>query len=362
MKISVITVCYNSEDTIERTIKSVISQKYNDLEYIVIDGGSTDKTVQIIRKYEQHISYWVSEPDNGIYDAMNKGIVASTGEVIDFLNSDDWYAEDTLSRVENYFKETEADIISGNVFRVNAGKITVLPRIIPEDDDAYFFHMMFPHQALFAKTTLFDKCGMFNTDYIIKADYDWILRVHLAGCKIKMVEDCFAYFSYGGISTTRRIVSAKEQWQSATFHMKKYQKFYLEERIQTHYKARVEWAERTEICEYVIKNKQHSIRTLFKPEGKYYIWGAGKRGKQCKELFEEIDVSIMGFIDSDIKISEFEGYEVIRPENIQEDSCVCITPKKCEEDIICQLRKIGFQEENFFTFTALVNEIVDLGR
>ena len=91
MKISVVTVCYNAADTIERTMLSVLNQTYHDIEYIIIDGGSTDGTVDIIRKYADKIAYWVSEPDKGIYDAMNKGIKVATGEWINFMNAGDYY-------------------------------------------------------------------------------------------------------------------------------------------------------------------------------------------------------------------------------------------------------------------------------
>lgn len=94
LKISIVTVSYNAAKTIEQTIKSVINQTYSNIEYIVIDGGSTDGTVDIIRKYEDRIAYWVSEPDGGIFDAMNKGIKVATGEVVGIINSDDWYEHD----------------------------------------------------------------------------------------------------------------------------------------------------------------------------------------------------------------------------------------------------------------------------
>ncbi len=100
LKFSVITVSYNSENTIEKTIKSIIAQKYPDIEYIIIDGGSTDNTVNIIKKYEQQITRWISESDQGIYDAMNKGINMASGDVISFLNSDDWYEEDIFQIVD----------------------------------------------------------------------------------------------------------------------------------------------------------------------------------------------------------------------------------------------------------------------
>ena len=110
--ISVITVSYNAVTTIEQTILSVINQTYSNIEYIIIDGGSTDGTVDIIRKYADRIAYWVSEPDKGIYDAMNKGTKKANGEYIAFLNSDDWYELDAVSIIAQ-FADGKNDLISG---------------------------------------------------------------------------------------------------------------------------------------------------------------------------------------------------------------------------------------------------------
>lgn len=122
MKISVVTVCYNAADTIERTILSVLNQTYHDIEYIIIDGGSTDGTVEIIRKYADRIAYWVSEPDKGIYDAMNKGIKVSKGEYIYFLGADDILCENILLVIAPLLTHT-CTIYYGNVYMVNQKKI-----------------------------------------------------------------------------------------------------------------------------------------------------------------------------------------------------------------------------------------------
>ena len=116
MKISVVTVCYNAADTIEKTILSVLNQTYHDIEYIIIDGGSTDGTVEIIRKYADKIAYWVSEPDKGIYDAMNKGIEVATGEWINFMNAGDrFYKSDVIKLIfDNMNCYDDVDIIYGD--------------------------------------------------------------------------------------------------------------------------------------------------------------------------------------------------------------------------------------------------------
>ena len=114
-KITIITVCYNAISTIEDTIKSVLSQTYENLEYIIIDGGSIDGTIDIIKKYEKQISYWQSEPDKGVYDAMNKGIKLSTGEWINFMNAgDSFYNTEVLQSLNLYFSDSQTDIIYGD--------------------------------------------------------------------------------------------------------------------------------------------------------------------------------------------------------------------------------------------------------
>ena len=122
MKISVVTVCYNSVNTIEETMLSVLNQTYPDIEYIIIDGGSTDGTVDIIRKYAARLGYWISEPDKGIYDAMNKGIAAATGDYINFMNSGDMFASnDVLSSFKNFVSD-DPEIVYGDVKLSYKGK------------------------------------------------------------------------------------------------------------------------------------------------------------------------------------------------------------------------------------------------
>ena len=174
-KISIITVCFNSADTIEHTIISVINQSYKNIEYIIIDGGSTDGTLEIIRKYEEYISYWVSEPDKGIYDAMNKGIKAATGEIIAFINSDDWYADGAVKTVVEKFRETNADAVHAIVKLVKNGNIVGEFGRNPKLED-FFCKMVIPHPATFVRASVV-KEELFDTSYKIAADYDLLLKL-----------------------------------------------------------------------------------------------------------------------------------------------------------------------------------------
>lgn len=151
MKISVVTVCYNSVDTIEETMLSVLNQTYPDVEYIIIDGGSTDGTVDIIKKYAGRVAYWISEPDKGIYDAMNKGIAAATGDYINFMNSGDRFASTNV--IENCFSNLRGTpiIIYGNWIE------SVESMLIPKKalELGYLSKgMPFPHQSAFIAVSL----------------------------------------------------------------------------------------------------------------------------------------------------------------------------------------------------------------
>ena len=152
LKISIVTVSYNAADTIEQTISSVVNQTYEDIEYIIIDGGSTDGTVDIIRKYEDKIAYWVSEPDEGIYAAMNKGIDAATGDYIYFLGADDALVDsEILHYVCNDIKETHADVYSYCEYMVtDSGMQKFVSNKFARNEK--LIKSMIPHQGMFVKT------------------------------------------------------------------------------------------------------------------------------------------------------------------------------------------------------------------
>jgi len=181
MKISIITVCYNSESTIEDTIKSVLSQDYDDIEYIIIDGGSKDGTIGIVDKYADRIAKIVSEPDKGIYDAMNKGIGLATGELIGILNSDDLFASrDTISRVFEKIKSSRHDsIYFGDIAIVDREQIENVKRYYAVDQFTTLklkLGIMPPHPATFVFKAIYEKIGVYKIDYKIAADFEFYVR------------------------------------------------------------------------------------------------------------------------------------------------------------------------------------------
>lgn len=179
MKISIITIAFNSEETIEDTIKSVIAQDYKDVEYIIIDGGSTDDTLQIVEKYKDKIAKVVSEPDKGIYDAMNKGVRASTGELVGILNSDDFYASETvLSEIVQAIGDKDsiyADLVY--VDRENIEKVVRYWKAGEYKEDCFFKGWMPPHPTFFLRKRLYDKYGDYNLKLKSAADYELMLRM-----------------------------------------------------------------------------------------------------------------------------------------------------------------------------------------
>lgn len=179
MKISIITIAYNSEDTIEDTILSVINQTYKNIEYIIVDGGSTDKTIEIIEKYKENIQTFISEPDKGIYDAMNKGIRLATGELIGILNSDDFYAnKNVIKNIAEHIKENDsiyADLVY--VDRKDTDKVIRYWKSGEYKKNAFLKGWMPPHPTFFLKKAIYEQYGTYNLSLKSAADYELMLRV-----------------------------------------------------------------------------------------------------------------------------------------------------------------------------------------
>lgn len=202
-KISIITVNFNNRIGLEKTIKSVISQDYPNLEYLVFDGGSSDGSKEIIRTYEDKISYWVSESDGGIYNAMNKAILKATGEYILFLNSGDYFSSSQV--LMNIFQtERNADLLIGRqLFVGNGGKAGISPKLhAHEINMEYFLSSTLPHQATFIKRTLFEDCGLYDESYRVCADWVfWIYAVVKHRCTLEVLPMAVSYMDNGGVSS-----------------------------------------------------------------------------------------------------------------------------------------------------------------
>lgn len=204
--ISIITVVYNSEDYLEATIKSVLNQSYDDYEYIIIDGGSSDRTLEIIQQYDCDLDYWISERDRGIYDAMNKGIALARGKIIGILNSGDLYAADALAIVAQLYLEHQAQeslIITGAMYRFDEQSQLKFKQERSEIDLHRDINVGMPlnHPATFVIKKVYDTVGYFNPQYKICGDHDFLFRVyHSQQVKFIFTDRVLASMTMGGVS------------------------------------------------------------------------------------------------------------------------------------------------------------------
>ena len=199
-KVSIITVVYNGTTHLEQTIQGVLKQSYDNIEYIIIDGGSTDGTLEIIEKYNTQITYWVSEPDGGIYDAMNKGIAKATGEIVGLINADDWYEKDAVSVVVDKFEKENVDVVHGSM-RIVKENAEHFVKSAASDLDHLSKGMLLNHPTVFAKRALYEAYGGFDTTYRIVADWEMMMRWKGQEVKFGALNETLANFRMGGVSS-----------------------------------------------------------------------------------------------------------------------------------------------------------------
>lgn len=224
MRVSIITVCYNSEKTISDCIKSVALQSYSNIEHIIVDGKSTDKTLEIINSLGSKITHLISEEDKGIYDAINKGIILAQGDVIGILNSDDFYAtKDVIKDVVTRFLTEKTDSIYGDIVYVSNKNINHIRRYWRAGsykDEKFFYGWMPPHPTFFVRKKIYDTYGLYNTNFKIAADYEFMLRMlHKHKITTTYIPKVLVKMRMGGISNVHfknRILANQEDrkaWQ-----------------------------------------------------------------------------------------------------------------------------------------------------
>ena len=206
MKITIITATYNSQAYISDCIKSVYNQTYTNIEHIIIDGSSKDKTIEIINSTPNRITKVISEPDKGIYDAMNKGIRAATGDVIGILNSDDFFTSDNIiETVADNFKNYDIDALYGDVHFVNPDDILKTVRYYSSaifKPSLFRFGFMPAHPSFYMKKECYDKYGLYALDYKIASDYDLLIRyLYKERINYKYLKKDFVTMRTGGVST-----------------------------------------------------------------------------------------------------------------------------------------------------------------
>lgn len=209
IRISIITITLNSDKTLERTIQSIIRQDYDNLEYIVVDGGSEDKTLDIIRRYEKHISKWISEPDEGISDAFNKGIGMATGDIIGIVNSDDGLLPGALKKIQSVYDET-IDVYRGKVLLWKEDSDTKVEEI-PSMHLTYGAMNKIGHQSTFITASAYQKFGKYDVACRYVMDYELLLRFEKAGAKFRYVDSTLAFYSLGGLTFTKMTRARMEE-------------------------------------------------------------------------------------------------------------------------------------------------------
>ena len=208
MRVSVITVCFNSAATLRDTINSVLAQSYPDIEYVVVDGSSTDGSLDILSEYRDQIATIISEPDEGIYDAMNKGIKACTGDIVGILNSDDFFASSTT--IEDVVTEFEnapaADVIFGDLVYVSLHDLKTVTRYYSSKRFKPWklrFGIMPPHPATFVRNEVYKTLGLYRLKYRISSDYEMFIRCLITAKLVyRRIDRVLVHMRPGGLSTS----------------------------------------------------------------------------------------------------------------------------------------------------------------
>lgn len=237
-KISIITVTYNSESTLQDTINSIRNQNYKSLEYIIIDGGSSDNTIDIIKRNTDIVTKWISEPDRGLYDAMNKGVLLASGDLIGLLNSDDIFANNSiLELIGNCYRINNVDLIYGDIGIYDFKLETKIRHWKTSEFQKNSFKNGWhpPHPGLFVSKRCYDLVGLYNIKYRICADFDFMLRAfEIHNCRAKYIQFETVKMRYGGKSTgsIRNIIDGNIQiYQSFKENNYRVSSFYIIRRI-----------------------------------------------------------------------------------------------------------------------------------
>ena len=238
--VSIITVSYNSAYTIEDTINSILNQTHTNIEYVIVDGNSSDDTVKVIKSYEERfikkgINYkWISEPDKGIYDAMNKGISMVNGKIIGIINSDDWYSNDAISEAVKIFNNKTFAIVSGERRKVKLNKKPYGVHYNKKEIKKHIYKIMpINHAATFVHKSVYEEIGLFDTNYKLSADYDLIYRAFNANVNFLFIDRIIVNMRNSGATGQLKnlSVTAKEDHHIRKKNNVKFAQFYYIKRL-----------------------------------------------------------------------------------------------------------------------------------
>lgn len=214
--VTIITVVFNGKAHLEHTLLSVLQQSYRHIEYLVIDGGSTDGTQEILKHYDDRLDYWVSEPDRGISDAFNKGICLSSGDLIGILNADDWYEPHTIETVVKIYRHHPDSIIHGDIRFWNTQKEPEY--VFYGRDDIAHLRPSINHPTVFVPRTIYEKNGLFRLEFRKAMDFEWLIRAKRTGIPFIYLDSVLANMRRGGLSDKRWIESYWEATKARKLH------------------------------------------------------------------------------------------------------------------------------------------------
>ena len=314
-KLSVITVSFNAKATIEETINSVLELEWREKEYIVIDGQSDDGTTDIIKKYEEKIDYWCSEKDEGIYDAMNKGIQRATGEWVAFLNCGDTYYKDACNWIGNI--NSDIDLVYGNNTltkwngEIKERKAAPLTSIL--------YHMVSCHQAFFIRRKLFNELGGYDVSYKIAADYAWVLEAYLRGKSFHFEDILIVNYRAGGVSDLEYELLYREYYRICV------EKVRNNKSITSNDYSNVLDAKRKQCLYFYIKEelekeKNDNIYNLIITNEKYNkyrniaIWCMGNYGRRMANYLNICGIKVKYYVDENSKAIGNDFYKISSPE------------------------------------------------
>lgn len=350
LKVSIITVVYNGEDTIEQTIQSVLGQTYKNIEYIIIDGASSDGTLKVVEKYKHSIACCVSEPDKGIYDAMNKGINYATGDIIGIINSDDWYERDAVEKTVAVFNANEADVVYGKILYGESADDMIPYPVYPIE--TMWYQMAVPHPSVFVKKHIYNRYGLFDLQYRIAGDYELMLRLYSSKVKFTYIDELMAYYRTGGVSAIHAKETFIETLRISCKYMKKSENKEVIRRLS-------EVGER-KMFDYELEDNPVVLPQLLSKHfltqlKKIVIFGTGKWGIRCYQALQNSGVEVAYFLDNKKSGEEEYGKSVRKPDDtVNETRYILVAVEKGVEEIEDQLESLG--EERYVTIGRLRHE------
>lgn len=350
VKISIITVVYNNAIGLERTILSVLNQTYKNYEYIIVDGDSTDGTIDIIKKYEKYLANWISEKDEGIYDAMNKGAKMATGELIAFLNSDDWYELDTLEYVNSQYIELHWDALATRVHKVKeTGECYESAKYTDTRINELDIRNTICHQGLFVKRNWFHKVGFFDLQYKLVADYNWMLDIKNMGAKFVYSNKVTAFFSLGGASTKNVGRTREEAKEVALNHAKNIDEV-----------AKIKEFHSLSELQYNNCLNEGIIKKVLDIQIKrLYIFGGGRYGRICYAILKQNNIKVEAIIDNNRSVSQkMNEIELVGLEEVDiGNSFIIISTIAYMNEMRKQLMEYGISETDFILYSDFVKRI-----